>query len=449
MVRTTHALLASLIAIVMAAIIAFIGGWTAAQAFGPMSLSAFVTTTLLNQHDNATTSAPPGEAFGVFWEVWDLVEHEFYHTEPLNTQQMTYGAIRGMLQSLGDDYTLFQEPEAAERSREAMEGKFEGIGIYMRVEGDKVLVNRPIKGSPASKAGLQSEDVIVAVNGETIATIIANLADAQAIDAVARRIRGPRGSTVVLTIQRAPEPTTFDLSIVRDEVPLISVNAQMLENKVAYVQITEFKATTTQELDTALRELLPQQPVGMILDLRNNPGGFLTTAQEVLGRYYEGVALYEQMSDGTIEQLYTISAPQDVRVFDLPLLVLINGHSASAAEIVAGALHDQRPHTTLLGETSFGKGSVQNIHRLKDGSSARITIAHWLTPTRQEIHKVGITPEYIVPASQDTQYPVPCLAEAQPPEGQTTCSDAQLSWGVELLLTGKSPPPPPTPTPAG
>lgn len=449
MVRTTHAFFAGLVAMFLVAIIAFMGGWTAAQAVSHIPLSTFVTTTLSQPTGDGSTPAAVGDNFAVFWEVWGLVKREFYHTEPLDTQQMTYGAIRGMLAVLGDDYTIFQEPEVAERSRESMQGRFEGIGIYMRVEEGEVLVNRPIKDAPASKAGLQSDDVIVAVDGAAVASIIAGKTDPEAMDEIARRIRGPKGSTVVLSIRRRPETMPFDVAIVRDDVPLISVHAEMLANSVAYIQITEFKATTTEELDAALRELLPQQPASLVLDLRNNPGGFLTTAQEVLGRFYEGVALYEQMSDGSMQELHTISAPQEVQVFDLPLLVLVNGNSASASEIVAGALRDERPNTTLLGEKSFGKGSVQNIHRLADGSSARITIAHWLTPDRQEIHKVGITPEYVVPASQDAQYAVPCVAESVPPEGQDMCSDAQLSWGLQVLTTGATPPPPPEPTPTG
>jgi carboxyl-terminal processing protease len=230
----------------------------------------------------------------------------------------------------------------------------------------------------------------------------------------------------------------FDVRITRDEVPIISVNAQMLDDGVAYIQITEFKATTTQLLDDALREILPQHPRSLVLDLRNNPGGFLTTAQEVLGRFYDGVALYEQENDGIVKELRTIVGPADLRIYDLPMAVLINGGSASAAEIVAGGLRDVRPNTSLLGEKSFGKGSVQNIHQMRDGSSARITIAHWLTPNRSVIHKIGITPQYQVPASDDPQYAVLCVADRRPPAGRQECGDAQLLSGLRLLI-GRAP----------
>lgn len=426
MIRISHALAAGLLAVLLFAVAGFYVGWHSAQSAGNVPLATLIGS--LNG-DTAAGSEPSGlqEQFAVFWDVWGLVQNEYYHTEPLDQQQMVYGAIRGMLASLGDDYTTFQEPAAAAASRESLEGRFEGIGAYLKVENGTALIERPIRKSPAERAGLQSGDVIVAIDGEAIGSIIAGLDDAEASSAVVTRIRGPRGSVVVLTIERAGEGAPFDVSITRDEVPLISVNADMLDHGIAYVQITEFKAPTTAELDEALAELLPQQPRALILDLRNNPGGFLDTAREVLGRFYSGIALYEEDSAGNVLELKTIDAPEHARAYDIPLAVLVNGGSASAAEIVAGALREQRPGTVLIGETSFGKGSVQNIHQLRDGSSVRITIAHWLTPAQQEIHQIGITPDQQVPGSQEPQYVVPCVAENRPPEGQSFCSDAQFA----------------------
>lgn len=454
MSRSPHALLAVAISMFLVAIISFLSGWMAAQI---MERNTIPPSLMVGAEPagNPPATAPASddidETFAVFWDVWRLVEREFYREEPLDDQQMTYGAIRGMLQSLGDEYTIFQEPEDAERSRESMEGSFEGIGVYMKVENGNILVDRPIRGSPAMEAGLQRGDVIVQVEADVVADFIAGLDDPAAMQEVANRIRGPKGTPVNLTIRRpADDDRVFDVAIVRDEVPLISVNYQMFENNIAYIQLTEFKATTTGELDAALRELLPQQPTSMVLDVRNNPGGYLTTAQEVLGRFYDGLALVEEMSDGRTEEFATIASDEGLMVPDMPLVVLVNGSSASASEIVAGALRDMRPNTTLLGETSFGKGSVQNIHRLRDESSVRITIARWLTPHLHEIHEVGITPDHTVAESREPQFAVPCLEYQDPPEGQETCSDAQLSWSLRLLLTGATPPPPsPEPTPVG
>lgn len=447
MIRISHALLIGLFVSFLVAIVAFLGGWSVAQAMGPGSLNTFVVATSDNRPEQAEAPVDAPVSFAVFWEVWGLVQREFYHTEPLDQQEMVYGAIRGMLASLGDEYTVFKEPETAERSRESLRGRFEGIGVYMRVEESQVIVTRPIKDSPAMKAGLQADDRIIAIDSTPVDELIAGLEEGDAINEVSKQIRGPKGTAVTLTVLRAPDQEPFDVEIIRDEVPLISVHWQMLDNNVAYLQITEFKATTIEELQEALREMLPQEPIGLVLDLRNNPGGFLTTSQEVLGHFYDGVALLEEDSAGVSTELYTIDAPSDVRVFELPMVVLINGNSASASEIVAGALRDERPNTLLLGETSFGKGSVQNIHRLSDGSSARITISHWFTPTGGEIHQVGVTPEHIVPFSQEPQYAVPCTELAQPPEGLDTCSDAQLFWGARLLTSDETPPTPePTPT---
>lgn len=441
MVRTSFAVMVGSIAAFLVAILAFLGGWTVARTTEGTPLQTFSAATVSEAPRDEIPPAYVDDSLGLVQDVRDIINREFYHTEPLDQQQMVYGAIRGMLASLNDDYTIFQEPEDAERSQESLQGHFEGIGVYIRTDdAGNILINRPMQGSPAMQAGLESDDVIVAVDGAAVAEFTADMADDQAMDEVAQRVRGPKGSTVMLTIRRPVTDETFDVEITRDEVPLISVYSQMMDD-IAYIQITEFKATTTEELDTALRELLPQQPAGIILDVRNNPGGFLITAREVLGRFYEGTALYEEMSDGELAELQTYEAPADVQVFDLPVVVLLNAQSASASEIVAGALRDERVDTTLLGETSFGKGSVQNIHRLRDGSSVRITIAHWFTPHRTEIEEVGIVPDYTVPASQEAQYNVPCTELMQMMQGSEPCSDAQLAWGLRVLSTGETPPP--------
>ncbi len=440
MVRTARAFTVGAIVALLLSALSFCAGWVAARAAGTTPIDSFIAG-LGTAAARQDTPKDLREEFAVFWQVWNLVEGEFYRTEPLDHQKLVYGAIRGMLESLGDEYTTFQEPDLAAQSRESMQGKFEGIGAYLRFVEGEIVIDRPFKGSPAQRAGLLTGDVVVAVDGQPLAAEIAGLTESEATARAASLIRGPKGSVVTLTLRRPPDPATFDVAITRDEVPMISVHAEMIDGGVAYIQITEFKATTTQLLDEALREIVPQKPTSVVLDLRNNPGGYLTTAQEVLGRFYDGVALYERENGGVIKELKTITGPPDVRLFDVPMVVLINGGSASAAEIVAGALRDARPNTTLLGERSFGKGSVQNIHQLSDGSSARITIAHWFTPSRAEIHRIGITPEHEVAASADPQYAVPCVAENRPPEGASSCSDAQLAWGLRLLA-GAAPPPP-------
>ncbi|MEI7769287.1 MAG: S41 family peptidase [Chloroflexales bacterium] len=438
MVRISRAIAYGVLSATLIGVVAFFGGWITARAAGRSPIDTFFSR-VASSDARAQTPADTRAQFAVFWDVWDLVQSEFYHPAPLDGQRLAYGAIKGMLGALDDQYTTFQEPDLAAQSRESMQGSFEGIGAFLRVANGEIVIDRPIKGSPALRAGIQAGDVILAVDGESLSPLIGGLSDADATARAAARIRGPKGSLVTLSIRRAPGAAPFDVAITRDEVPIISVNAQMLDNGVAYIQITEFKATTAQLMDDALREIIPQQPRSIVLDLRNNPGGFLTTAQEVLGRFYDGVALYEEENDGVVKELRTIAGPVGLRIYDLPMVVLINAGSASAAEIVAGALRDGRPNTSLLGEKSFGKGSVQNIHQMRDGSSVRITIAHWLTPNRSVIHKVGITPQYQVPASDDAQYAVPCVADRRPPAGRQECGDAQLLWGLRLLM-GRPPP---------
>ncbi len=218
-----------------------------------------------------------------------------------------------------------------------------------------------------------------------------------------------------LLLRRAPDEQPFEVAIVRAQVVVGGVESQMLDSGLAYIRIGEFKATTTREFDAALRELLPQHPKGIVLDLRNNPGGFLLNAQEVLGRFYDGVALYEEDGADQLQELRTNVGDSEARA---------RSSAGRARQRRLGqrqrdrgwALRDARPATYLIGEKTYGKGSVQNIHGLSDGGSARITIAHWLTPAKTAINKLGITPQYLVPYAEDAASPVPCVAERRPAE---------------------------------
>jgi carboxyl-terminal processing protease len=458
MIRITQAFLIGTIAVCLTAMGAFAGGWKLAYELNREQVQSILHPVAAESGEDTPANPSASGQFDIYWRVWSLVYDEFYRTEPLDQRQMVYGSIRGMLQSLGDEYTIFEEPRAAERTRESMRGSFEGIGVLIQLQDGELVIAKPLKKSPALKAGLQRDDVIVRVEGEEVSVLIAGLESSEALQVVSDKIRGPRGSTVHLTIRRPADHTgdtsdtsdaTFEVDIVRDVVPLISVNAQMLPDQLAYIQITEFTNTTPQEFAEALDELLPQNPTGLVLDLRNNAGGVLQAAREILGFFYEGTALYEEHGEGTIEQMGTLRDPDSPRVPQtMPLVVLVNENSASAAEIVAGALDERFPTATLLGTPTFGKGSVQNVHKLSDGSSVRITIARWLTPDQQEIHEVGIAPDHLVAASPgpEAAYTVPCVGDTLPPEGQDTCSDAQLAWGMRFLVDEEIPPTP-TPTP--
>ncbi|WP_299756844.1 S41 family peptidase [uncultured Chloroflexus sp.] len=417
----------------------FAGGWVSATVFAD-SISITRLVPVIGPGLVANQETPPSlrQQFRVFWEVWNLVEAEFYQRDRINHTRMIRGAITGMLASLDDPYTVYQEPELASQTNEHMQGRMGGIGTYLRITDGRAFLYKPIKGAPADTAGLRQDDEIVAIDGEPVAPMIAGLDINEAAVKVAAKIRGQAGTQVRLTIRRQPGDQVFDITLTRADIVVPGVEAQLVDGGIAYIRIIEFKANTVPEFDQALRELLPQAPNGIVLDLRNNPGGFLDQARAVLGRFYNGVALYEQNSKGEITEIRTVGG--DIRAFDVPVVVLVNGGSASASEIVAGALRDSRPNVTLIGEKTFGKGSVQNIYHLSDGSSARITFAHWLTPARTEIDKVGITPQYVIPYAEDPETQTLCVGDRQPPPGATTCADNQLFYAIRLLRTGEAPP---------
>jgi carboxyl-terminal processing protease len=422
-------------------ILGFGSGWVSAIALGGRipfdnNIGAYLGPGL---GANRATPSELRDQFAVFWEVWNLVENEFYHRTPLDPRHMIQGAIKGMLDSLGDQYSVYQEPDLAAQTQDHMQGKLGGIGTYLRIDNGKAFLYKPVKNAPATLAGLRQDDQIVNIDDQPVEPLIAGLDINAAAVKVAAKLRGQPGTTVKLTIRRGTD-TPFDVLLTRADIVIPSVDSQLLDNDLAYIHISEFKTTTTTEFDSALREILAHNPKGIILDLRNNPGGFLLNAQEVLGRLYDGVALYEDKNAGELAALPTIGGASQLRAFTTPLIVLVNGGSASASEIVAGALRDKRAATYLMGEKTYGKGSVQNIHSLSDGGSARITIAHWLTPNKSEIHKLGITPQYLVPYAEDAASIVPCVADRQPPPGQVTCADSQLAGAIKLLTTGQAPP---------
>jgi carboxyl-terminal processing protease len=445
MVRTSRAVWWGALTALLVGIVAFGSGMAVALYWGnTLPMAAWIGPASAAQ---LTTPGDIRQDFKVYWETWNLVEKNFYRRAPLQHQQMVYASIQGMLKSLGDDYTVFQPPDVAEQSRVWMSGEWEGIGAYIEWKNGQLAIIAPIEGSPAEQAGLKPGDIVLKVDDAELSPQLAKL-DANAATEKARgMIRGPKGTNVKLTILRPGTKEQLVLTIKRAALPEISVRGKMLDNGVAYIQLTTFTGTTTSQLDKALKALLPKHPRSIILDLRNNPGGLVTSAQEVIGRFVNGgTALYEQFGNGTTEEKAVLRSTTDPKAFDVPMVVLINGGSASAAEIVAGALRD-RQRATMIGEKSFGKGSVQSIEQLSDNSSARITIAHWLTPAHAEIHKIGIMPKYVVPMATDEKYHV-SLPQVLPVD-PTSTNDSQLWWAIKVLTTKETPPPPPpTPTPA-
>lgn len=342
----------------------------------------------------ASNATPEGlkDIFTPFWEAWDLV-HKQYVTQPVDDVKLMRGAISGMLASLGDNHTSYLDPDTAKKLTDALKGQqdYEGIGAYVDITGDYLKVISPISGSNAEKAGVLPGDVIIAIDGKDMAGV--NPEEAR------QMVLGPAGTTVMLTIQRPNVEAPLDIKVLRAKISIPSVESKMLDNNIAYVKLNIFGASTSAELKTALTSLLAQKPKGLILDLRNNGGGFLQSGIEVSSQFIgSGVIVSEEYGDGRIDNSNAISGGL---ALDIPMVVLVNEGSASASEIVAGALQDTG-RAKLVGVVSYGKGSVQLPTQLSNNQGeVKITIAKWLTPKGRTIDKIGLTPEVIVKMTAD------------------------------------------------
>src|SRR5215208_1343149 len=327
-------------------------------------------------------------------------------------RELDYGGARGMTEALTDDYTVFLEPLRGAPLREELAGEYEGIGIWVEHPEGQFTIVAPIAGSPAARADLRSGDVIVAADGHDLGGF--------ETDAAMSLIRGPKGSSVVLTIRRPGVPETFDVTVDREaiEIPAVVYEPQA-DGKVARISVAIFGDNTTRELDAALKRAKDESVAGIVLDLRGNGGGWVTSAQEMIGRFIPenaGPALYQDLDLQDDDDL--ISEPivgGGETAFDIPLVVLMDGGTASASEIVAGAIRDY-DRGTLIGEPSFGKGLVQRVHDFEDGSSARVTFARWLTPDRHPIPDEGLSPDIVVENKPDA------------------ATDLQLERAVEVAL---------------
>lgn len=348
--------------------------------------------------------------FATFWEAMHLLYNDFYGKLP-EAQEATYDAIRGIVNELGDPNTSFLTPEEAEFFRTAIQGSFEGIGA--RVEWNEELsalrISEPFENQPAWQAGLRRDDLITAVDGESLQG--SNLNEAVG------KIRGPKGTTVLLTVLRAGTPPPFDVEVVRDliETPTITTNTVGQQQNIAYVKLSTFNQNAGQLVRQAVEEALAHEPAALIFDLRGNSGGLLREAVKVANVFIENSpVLLERFSDGHVETYETTTSAVAKQI---PLLVLVNSGSASASEIVAGALQDTG-RARLLGTTTYGKGSVQLPHTLSNGAIMRVTIAHWFTPKDRTINGTGLAPDIVVE-----------LTDADRDKG----ADPQLTAAVTLL----------------
>ena len=327
---------------------------------------------------------PPEELdFSLFWEAYHKLQDNFVNGEKLNTQTIIYGAISGMVKSLGDPYTIFFTPEDAKVFEEDVRGVFEGVGMEIGIRKGQLQVISPLEGTPAQKAGLRPGDKIIKIDDTETADLT--------IDEAVRLIRGPRGTKVVLTVFRDEWDKTREIEIERALIEIPSLKWELKDNNIAYLKLYQFSEKAGADFQASAVEILNSPAQKIVLDLRNNPGGYLEVAQDIAGWILakgEIVAI-EDFGKGDKNE-FNSAGPS--RFVSYPIVVLINEGSASASEILAGALRDNRG-IMLIGEKSFGKGSIQGLEELRDGSSLKITIARWLTPKGNTLTDVGLEPD--------------------------------------------------------
>jgi len=350
----------------------------------------------------------------LMWAVWRLLLKHYIEPQDLQVQTMLYGAVGGLVRAVDDPYSVFMTPSENEAFHESLDGTLQGIGAELTLRQDQIIVVAPLKGSPAAATGLQPEDVILAVDGEDIF--------GETLDEVVQRIRGPKDTDVTLTIRRKGgwEPREMTIRRARIEIPSVEYERRETESgSIAYIEINQFADNTTEEVEDAL-QILQKEPIdGIILDVRYNGGGYLDRAVDLVSMFLkQGKVVSVGRKEGEPEAHYVYGRPIDTTT---PLVVLINEGSASASEILAGALQDHK-RATIIGKKSFGKGTVQEIFELPGGSSVRITVARWFTPNGRDLGKEGIEPDIDVDlTAEDTE------------EGR----DPQLEEAMEILLESR------------
>ena len=374
--------------------------------------AGFIIGRVTTRSTSATNANSPvnganiDELFIPFWEAWQIVNDQ-YLEQPVDQEKMMQGAINGMLESLGDQHTSYMDPTQYGDATATLEG-YDGIGAYVNTDGEILTIIEPIKGSPAEAADLRPGDEILAINGEDMTNVLPEVARL--------KVLGPAGTTVILTIRREGVEEPFDVEITRARIVIPSVEYEILDGQIAYIRLLTFGETSADDIHAALEELLAQNPRGLIFDLRNNSGGYLQSAVDISSEFIaEGPVAFEEYGEGT---RITYDSTGDGIATDIPMIVLVNEWSASASELVAGALQDVG-RAELVGTTTYGKGTVQTwIPLSNDQGAVRVTIARWLTPNGTNVHEIGLTPDYEVAYTEDDM-----LAELDP----------QLDRAVEIL----------------
>ena len=388
--RTFKAIIATMLAIILASAM-FIGG----AMFGRLSTGAAVVP---SSSGSSTLSSTVSKVDGII---------RASALDPSSEESITANAVRGMLESLGDPYAHYYDKKAYSQMLEETTGQFGGIGVTFGMKDDKATIARVLPGTPAERAGVRADDVIAEVDGKPTAK--------QSTDQISERIRGPKGTSVTIGLERTGTKGLITVKIVRDIIVMPNVDSKMMGKDVGYIRMWSFNERSADDTRKAIADLAGKGAKGYVLDLRENPGGLLTAAVDVASLF---------VADGVIVRVDERGVPEEEHratgsiATDKPLVVLVDDNSASASEIVAGALQDYK-RATIVGIKSYGKGSVQTLRPLGDGSAVKLTTAHYLTPKRRVINKKGVTPEVVVPMDYKLQ--------AKPE------TDTQLTRAIEEL----------------
>lgn len=357
---------------------------------------------------NKNLGKPTDVDFSLFWDSWNIVEQNYVNRDNLDKKEMVYGAISGMLKSLEDPYTVFMKPKKSKKFLDNMSGSFDGIGAEVGIRDGLLTIISPLQDNPADKAGLKPGDKVLEVNG----TSTTNLTLDESVDL----IRGKKGTGVKLLIGRKGWDKAKEFNITRGNIKIPIIEWKIKENNIAYIKFNHFTENSPQDFKETIQKALERNPKGLILDLRNNPGGYLNASIEIASWFLPAgdVVVTEDFGDDNKNNYRSYGYGL---LKDMPTTVLINQGSASASEILAGAIRPKE-NVTIVGEQSFGKGSVQQLKNLKDGSSLKLTVAKWLTPTGKNINKEGIKPEVKAELTE---------------EDVQNMNDSQLEKAIEIL----------------
>jgi carboxyl-terminal processing protease len=369
------------IVVLVVAAVAVVGGFLGGYGYARSSPPAPTAPTEASEPSPATPEAPAD--YALLYEIRGLIESEFYRPARADRQRLLHGAARGMVQALDDPNSVYEPPVEREIGDSRWTGRYEGVGMYVDHRDGQMVVTAPVEGGPADQAGVRAGDVVLEVDGRAVAGM--------SLTEQVLLVRGPRGTTVTLTVRREGAPEPLKIAIIRDEIHLVSARSRVLDNGLGVLRISQFTEGTVGEASAALESVLAAQPPGLLLDLRGNGGGLLEPAVQVAGFFLGGgPVVLEVHADG---ERKTYAAPDAAAAAtELPMVVLIDRGTASATEILAAALRD-RGRADLVGERTYGKNTVQYIHRLSEGSGLRLTVAEWHTPSGHPIPQSGLVPD--------------------------------------------------------